>query len=38
MKLDNLSKEEVIELNLGTAVPVVDDWDKDGSVLSKQTF
>ncbi len=36
MKLDNLTKEEVLELNLGTAVPLVYDLTPDGTVISKQ--
>ena len=36
MKLDNLTKEEVLELNLGTAVPLVYDLAPDGTVISKQ--
>jgi 2,3-bisphosphoglycerate-dependent phosphoglycerate mutase len=36
MSLDKLSKEEVLALNLGTAVPVVYDLSVEGSVLSKQ--
>ncbi len=36
MMLDKLSKEEVLELNLGTAVPLVYELEKDGTVLSKQ--
>ena len=36
MQLDGLSKEEVLELNLGTAVPLVYDLNLDGSVISKQ--
>ncbi len=36
MKLDNLSKEQVLELNLGTAVPVVYELDRNGSVVSKE--
>ena len=36
MKLDNLSREEVLELNLGTAIPLVYDLTPDGEVLSKQ--
>ena len=35
MKLDNLSKEEVLELNLGTAVPVVYDLTLEGHIDSK---
>jgi len=36
MKLDNLSQEEVLNLNLGTAVPVVYDLSNDGEVLGKE--
>ncbi len=36
MKLDNLSKEEVLELNLGTAIPLVYDLTPTGEVISKQ--
>lgn len=36
MKLDNLSREEVLELNLGTAVPVVYELTTSGAVASKQ--
>jgi len=36
MKLDNLSKEEVLELNLGTAVPLVYDLTLEGHVVSKE--
>jgi 2,3-bisphosphoglycerate-dependent phosphoglycerate mutase len=36
MMLDKLSKEEVLELNLGTAVPLVYDLETDGTVISKQ--
>ena len=35
MKLDGLTKEEVLNLNLGTAVPVVYDLTTDGAVISK---
>lgn len=35
MKLDSLSEAEVLELNLGTAVPLVYDLTVDGSVVSK---
>lgn len=38
MMLDNLSKEEVLELNLETGVPLVYDLDTDGKVLHKQTM
>jgi 2,3-bisphosphoglycerate-dependent phosphoglycerate mutase len=36
MMLDNLSKEEVLELNLGTGVPLVYDLSVDGKVLGKK--
>ncbi len=36
MKLDGLTKTEVLELNLGTAVPVVYELTPSGEVLSKQ--
>jgi len=35
MELDNLSEEEVIELNLDTGVPLVYELDEEGRVLSK---
>ncbi len=36
MDLDKLSKEEVLALNLGTAVPLVYELETDGTVISKQ--
>lgn len=36
MKLDNLTKEEVLELNLETGVPLVYDLTEDGKVLDKK--
>lgn len=36
MALDKLTPEEVLELNLGTAVPVVYDLATDGTVLGKE--
>jgi 2,3-bisphosphoglycerate-dependent phosphoglycerate mutase len=36
MKLDQLSKEAVLELNLGTGIPLIYDLDAEGNVLSKQ--
>jgi 2,3-bisphosphoglycerate-dependent phosphoglycerate mutase len=36
MKLDGLSKEEVLELNLETGVPLVYDLELDGSVKGKR--
>ncbi|MHB8636667.1 MAG: 2,3-bisphosphoglycerate-dependent phosphoglycerate mutase [Fimbriimonadaceae bacterium] len=38
MKLDNLSKEEVLELNLETGVPIVYDLAVDGRVQHKRTL
>lgn len=35
MKLDKLSEQEVLELNLGTGVPLVYELSVDGAVLSK---
>lgn len=35
MQLDNLSKEEVIELNIPNAVPIVYEIDGEGKILSK---
>jgi 2,3-bisphosphoglycerate-dependent phosphoglycerate mutase len=36
MYLDRLSREEVLELNLGTGVPIVYDIDAEGKVRGKQ--
>jgi 2,3-bisphosphoglycerate-dependent phosphoglycerate mutase len=36
MRLDNLSRAEVLELNLGTGVPVVYDFTLEGTVVSKE--
>ncbi|MDX2066289.1 MAG: 2,3-bisphosphoglycerate-dependent phosphoglycerate mutase [Fimbriimonadaceae bacterium] len=36
MKLDNLSRDEVLQLNLGTAVPLVYDLSEDGTVRGKE--
>ncbi len=38
MKLDNLSPEEILKLNLGTGVPYVYRLNPDGSVASKETL
>jgi 2,3-bisphosphoglycerate-dependent phosphoglycerate mutase len=38
MKLDNLTKEEVLELNLETGIPLVYELNADGSVISKNTL
>jgi 2,3-bisphosphoglycerate-dependent phosphoglycerate mutase len=38
MKLDNLTREEVLELNLETGVPLVYDLRVDGSVEQKRTL
>lgn len=35
MKLDNLSTEEVLELNIATGTPITYEIDADGTVLSK---
>lgn len=36
MKLDKLTKEQVLELNLGTGVPIVYEFDKNLKILSKK--
>lgn len=36
MKLDGLSKEQVLELNLGTGVPLVYEMNEKGEVVSKE--
>jgi len=36
MQLDKLSREQVLELNLGTAIPLVYDLSPEGEVLSKE--
>ena len=36
MVLDKLSKEQVLELNIGTGVPIVYQFDKDLKVISKK--
>jgi len=36
MHLDQLSKEQVLELNLGTGVPIVYELDEEGRVKGKQ--
>jgi 2,3-bisphosphoglycerate-dependent phosphoglycerate mutase len=36
MQLDGLTKEEVLELNLGTGVPLVYEMSPDGKVLAKE--
>ncbi|MEI7578212.1 MAG: 2,3-diphosphoglycerate-dependent phosphoglycerate mutase [Armatimonadota bacterium] len=38
MQLDGLSEAEVLELNLGTAVPLVYELTEDGSVLGKSVL
>ncbi len=35
MKLDNLSKEEVLELNIATGTPITYEIDSEGKILSK---
>ena len=36
MHLDQLTREQVLELNLGTGVPIVYELDADGKVQGKQ--
>jgi len=36
MELDNLSKEEVLKLNLGTGVPVIYEVDKEGKFTKQE--
>jgi len=36
MDLDKLSREEVLELNIPTGIPLVYDLDTDGAVLEKR--
>lgn len=36
MQLDNLTKEEVLELNIANGVPIVYDIDSNGKILSKE--
>ena len=36
MYLDKLTKEQVLELNLGTGIPIVYQFDKDLKILSKK--
>lgn len=38
MKLENLSKEEVLELNLETGVPLVYTLEDDGTILDKKVL
>lgn len=38
MELDQLTREEVLELNIATAVPIVYDIASDGSIISKKTL
>lgn len=38
MSLDKLTKEQVLELNLGTGVPIVYELDAEGKVLKKQVL
>lgn len=38
MYLDQLTKEQVLELNLGTGVPIVYELDANGQVIKKQTL
>lgn len=36
MKLDKLTQDEVLNLNLGTAIPLIYDLETNGTVISKQ--
>ena len=38
MRLDNLSKEQVLELNLETGVPLVYELESDGKVVSQKSL
>jgi len=38
MRLENLSKEAVLELNLETGIPLVYELEDDGTIISKQTL
>lgn len=38
MHLDKLTKEQVLNLNLGTGVPIVYEFDKNLKILSKKEF
>ena len=38
MELDKMTKEQVLELNIPTAVPIVYEFDKDLKILSKKTL
>jgi 2,3-bisphosphoglycerate-dependent phosphoglycerate mutase len=36
MRLDDLTKDQVLELNIGTGIPLVYEFDKDGKVKAKR--
>lgn len=38
MHLDKLTREQVLELNLGTAVPIIYQFDKDLKIVSKKVL
>src|SRR3989338_9145043 len=38
MQLDKLTKEQVLELNIPTGIPIVYEFDKDLKILSKKTL
>ena len=38
MELDHLTKEQVLELNIPTGIPIVYEFDKDMKVVSKKTL
>ena len=36
MFLDNMTKEQMLELNIPTGVPLIHDFDDAGNILSKE--
>ena len=36
MHLDNLTREQVLELNLGTGIPIIYEFDANLKILSKR--
>ena len=38
MELDHMTKEQVLELNIPTAVPIVYEFDSNLKILSKKTL
>ena len=35
MKLDNLTEEQIVELNIPNGVPIIYDFDSHGNVMGK---